>query len=323
VIIRRSICGLKRFPAKVPHKKLSVITAILTFVFLGTLFFGRIPQLYLLLICAGLCVFLVFISRHRHSSYISIDVLAQSSRLKNVNPSLKFWTLCAVLILCAASRNSVTGIFILIVAGILAVPVGGLRLRQYIQILALPVSFLLIGGFALLYDVSSEPAGVLSFNVLGLWLNVSAAAQARTALIVARAFGAVSCLCLLSVTTPMSDIIGVLRRFRCPELIIDLMYLIYRYIFILLLLYHDMHDAAQSRLGFRDYRTSIRTTGQIFAVLLARSYQFAGKNFDAMESRCYDSGVMFLERRKDITFPQGVAASSLVVISLCLSLLPL
>jgi len=290
---------------------------------MGSLFYGQLPQVYLLVICAGLGIFLLFLGRHKHSSHVSIDEAAQSSALKSVNPSLKFWTLCAVLILCVASRNSVTGIFVLAASGILAVPVGGLRLRQYIHILALPVSFLLIGGLALLYDISSGPAGVLSLNVFGLWLNVSAASQARTALIVARAFGAVSCLCLISVTTPMSDIIGVLRRARCPELIIDLMYLIYRYIFILLLLYHDMHDAAQSRLGFRDYRTSMRTTAQIFGVLLARSYQCAGRNFDAMESRCYDSGVMFLERRNNITFPQGVVSAALVAISLFFCLLPL
>jgi cobalt/nickel transport system permease protein len=300
-----------------------VITALLTFAFVNSLFYGSIPQPYLLLLCAGLGIFLAVAGRHRHSPFIFIDVLAQNSGFKNVNPALKFWTLFALMIICVTSKNNVTGMFFLIIAAILATTVGRIRLGQYIHILALPVSFLLIGGLALLYEISPQPIGVLNLNIFGLWLSVSASAQARTSLIVARAFGAVSCLCLIGLTTPMPDIIGVLRRVRCPSLIIDLMYLIYRYIFILLSLHHEMRTAAKSRLGFRDYRTSMNATAQIYANLLARSYPFAGKNFDAMESRCYDTGIVFLESRNKITFLQGSVSAILVLISLTLSLLPL
>jgi cobalt/nickel transport system permease protein len=220
------------------------------------------------------------------------------------------------------SKNSISGIFLLLATGLIAIIVGGINLWQYVHILALPVSFLLIGGLALLFEVSPQPSGVFNFNVFGLWFCVSAEAQMRTALVVARAFGAVSCLCLLNVTTPMSDIIGILRRIRCPALIIDLMYLIYRYIFILLSLFHEMRTAAKSRLGFKNYRTSMRATVRIYASLLARSYQFAVKNFDAMESRCYDTGIVFLDRWNRISFPQGASAVAIVLISLSLNFLP-
>jgi cobalt/nickel transport system permease protein len=205
----------------------------------------------------------------------------------------------------------------------LAVFVGGLKVHHYIRILALPVSFLMIGGIALLFEVSFEPTGVLNFQVFGFWFSISAKSQAYTALIVSRAFGAVSCLCLLSVTTPMPYIIGVLRQVRCPELIIDLMYLIYRYVFILLSLHHEMRDAVKSRLGFRDYQTSLRATGKIYSNLLVRSYLFASKNFDAMESRCYDTGIRFLESRINLSFVHVLVSAMLVLIALCLCLLSL
>ncbi|MCL2480056.1 MAG: hypothetical protein FWF22_11160, partial [Treponema sp.] len=202
-----------------------MITALLTFAFVGSLFYGQMPQPYLLILCAGLGIFLAVAARHRYSPFISVDVIAQTSRLKNINPALKFWTLFSLMIICVISKNSATGIFLLITAGILAVAVSGLKLRQYIHFLALPVSFLLIGGLALLYEISPEPTGVLNLHIFGWWLCVGIAAQAKTALVVARAFGAVSCLCLIGITTPMPDIIGILRRARCPALIIDLMYL--------------------------------------------------------------------------------------------------
>ena len=118
----------------------------------------------------------------------------------------------------------------------------------------------------------------------------------------------------------MPDIIGVLRRVRCPELIIDLMYLIYRYVFILLSLHHDMHDAAKSRLGFKDYRTSLRATGMIYSNLFVRSYQFASRNFDAMESRCYDAGISFLKQPVKVN-PAHIAVFAVILgVSLYISL---
>ena len=299
-----------------------VITAVLTMVFTWCLFFGKIPQPLLIGICAVMGVFLARVSRHRHTQVLSIDVLAQISRLKDVNPILKFWTLLILIIICVASQNPLTGVFLLAAMLILAVFAGGLRLHHYIHILALPVSFLLIGGLALLFEVSPEPMGVLNLRVLGFWLSVSEKSQAQTALVVSRALGAVSCLCLLGVTTPMPDIIGTLRRARCPALIIDLMYLVYRYIFILMSLHHEMRDAAKSRLGFRDYRASLRDTGKIYANLLARSYQFAGKNFDAMESRCYDTGIRFMQRRVGVTFAHVFVSVTLLLVTSFLSLAP-
>jgi cobalt/nickel transport system permease protein len=291
--------------------------------FTWCLFFGKIPQPLLAAACVTTGVFIYGAGRHKHTQILPIDVLAQVSRLKHINPILKFWTLLALIVICAASKNPFTGAFLLASMFILAVFAGGLHVRHYIYILALPVSFLMIGGLALLIEVSPDPAGILNLHVFGSWLSVSAKSQAQTALIVSRALGAVSCLCFLSVTTPMPDIIGVLRKIRCPAFIIDLMYLIYRYIFILLSLHHEMLDAAVSRLGFRDYRTGLRATGKIYANLLARSYLFAGKNFDAMESRCYDTGIRFLERRVDIAFTHVFVSVILLFVSSCLNLLPL
>jgi cobalt/nickel transport system permease protein len=108
--------------------------------------------------------------------------------------------------------------------------------------------------------MGTEPSGVLNIGLFGGFLRVSAATQARTALLLCRALGAVSCLYLLSLTTPVSEIIGVLRRAHIPALVSDLMYLIYRYLFLLLELYGVLRSAVESRLGFRGLRFSLRST---------------------------------------------------------------
>ena len=301
----------------------NVITAILIMLFTGLLLYGRVSILVLSFVSVGLAVFLTYFNSHSHNEELSIDIMAQTSRLRHFHPVLKFWTLIILLLICVASKNLATGIFLAVMMLILSKFAGGLDLHYYIGVLTVPIRFLLIGGLALLLETAPEPVGIVNYNLFGFWLCVTPISQAKTALVMSRAFGAVSCLCLLSTSTPMPDIIAVLRRVHCPDFIIDLMYLIYRYIFILTSLHHEMHNAAKSRMGFKDYRASLRSTAKIYASLLGRSFLFAGKNFDAMESRCYDTGISFLQRSYKISPVQVFTCAALMIVSAGLNFLPL
>ena len=284
------------------------------------MFYGRIPPLMLALLCLSLGTALFVLGRHKHTQFLAIDVLAQTSHLKHVNSALKFWTTLALMALAVSARSLWVGVYLTLAMSALTVGVGGIRTRDYVRLLSLPVSFLMISGLALLFEITAQRTGIIGIHIFSVWLCVGAAAQARAALVMARAISAVSCLYFLSLTTPMSDLIGVLRRARCPELLTDLMYLIYRYIFILLSLYHMMRNAAASRLGFASNSAGLRTTGSLFANLLARGYRQANINFDAMESRCYDTGIRFLENRAPISVAPATAAAVLIILTLCLCL---
>jgi len=303
-----------------------MITAILSAAVVWCLFYGKINSTVLAVICAGLGAVLVLPGRHRHNQFLTIDVLAYSSRLRKVNPSLKFWAALILMVICISAKSPAAGIFLTVIMAVLVVFIGDLELHDYVNILALPVSFLMMSGLVLLFEITAYKNGVISISIplfggYGYWLCVSEITQARAALVLSRALGAVSCLYLLSLTTPMADLIGVLRRSKCPNVMIELMYLIYRYIFILLSMHHTMKNAAKSRLGYIDYRTSIRTTGKLYSNLLSRSYRQANNNFDAMESRCYDTEIRFLENRGEITVIHISVAVCITVCALCLSLL--
>lgn len=298
-----------------------MVTAILTSIVVWCLFYGRLPTPLLAAVCIGSGLLLALLGKHSHARFLAIDVLAQSSKLNKVNAGLKFWSVLVLMLLCISARSPVVGIFLAIVMLSLTCFMGGLRLHDYVNLLALPLTFLLLSGLALLFEVAGQPIGVLNLHLFGVWLCVTTGAQATTALVMARALGAVSCLYLLSLTTPMSGIIGVLRRAHCPQVVINLMYLIYRYLFVLLSMYHTMKDAAKSRLGYEDYRTSVRTTGKVYSNLLARSYRQAGRNFDAMESRCFDEEIRFLERGREIHGVHLAVSCSIGVLVLMLSLI--
>ena len=299
-----------------------MITAFLTITVVWCMFYGRIPSAVLVPICVGLgAVLVVSLGRHKHTRFFTIDVAAQVSRMNRVNPSLKFWTALALTILCVGARGPYVGIFLTAAALVFVVCAGGLKLREYLHLMALPVSFLMIGAIALLFEAGDHKAGVFGFPAFGFWLCVTPQTQARAAFVTARALGAISCLYSLSLTTPISDLIGTLRRARCPDVLMDLMYLVYRYIFTLTEMFHTMRDAATSRLGYANYSSGLRTTGQLYAGLLGRSYRQAGKIFDAMESRCFDTGIRFLENSEKATGLQIAAAVGMTLFTLSLSIL--
>jgi cobalt/nickel transport system permease protein len=296
-----------------------IITAILTMVMIWCLFYGAISNIALMLLCFITGAFLAVVSRHKHEGFLVIDVIAQHSKLNKVNASLKFWTVLVLLFLCVSSDSVVIGLVLTVAMFLLIVPFGGLHFYEYLSLTSLPVSFLLISGLALLFDYGSTAAGVINMPVFQGYLFVSMSSQLRAAIVLSKALGALSCLYLLSLSTPMSEIISVLRKVHIPDIIIELMYLIYRYIFVLFNMYRSMKDAAKSRLGFVNFSVSVKTTGMIYSNLLARSYQKAMRNFDAMESRCYAGEIRFLEQEKKITLMQRTLAISSVIIILVLS----
>ena len=116
-----------------------------------------------------------------------------------------------------------------------------------------------------------------------------------------KAFGAVSCMYLLTLSTPMGEIIGVFRRLHVPNLVLELMHFIYRYIFVLLDINRRQKDAVRSRLGYQDGRTALRVFGAEMANLLIMSMSQAQDYYDALESRGYDGSCLFWEEQRKLT----------------------
>ena len=88
------------------------------------------------------------------------------------------------------------------------------------------------------------------------------------------------------------------------------MHMIYRYIFILLEVQHNLQISAEARLGFCDFRTSCYSFGQIAANLFIVALKKANAYYDAMEARCYDGTLCFLEEKKKLPLPYIIASGT-------------
>ena len=293
-----------------------MITAVLTMIVVWCLFYGRISLVPLIVLCVALGIALAIAGKHSHTHFYTIDVLAQTSRINRWNSTLKFWITLALMVICVASKSPIIGLFLTITMLVITVFGGKIRISDYVHLMALPVSFLLLGSIALIFEIARTQSGVLSAQIFGYWFCITPESQIRAMLVIARALGAVSCLYALSLSTTMSEIVGVLRRAHFPDVIVELMYLIYRYIFVLLNMYHTMNDASKSRLGHIDYKTSIKTTANLYSNLLSRSYRQANKNYEAMESRCLGTEICFFERKKQIMPSQIFLVATLLALTL-------
>ena len=247
---------------------------------------------------------------------ITIDRLSYSSELRYVNAGEKFAFSMITLALCVTGRSVLVSAAVFMVMGILTVRKGKIPFSDYRNLLAVPLVFLIMNALVLGISIRETPLELFAVPI-GRWYVTAGKETIRYGIqVFCTAMGAVSCMYFLACNTTMPDLLILLRKMKCPKVLIELMLLIYRFIFVLLDSAHAIFTAQHSRLGYQNYKTSLQSFGALGADLFVRSIKRSGALYDAMEARCYDGKIQVLEeeyppRRKEI---MGIAAFELAVI---------
>lgn len=228
---------------------------------------------------------------------LTIDKLCYYSRLRYVNAMEKFTYAVLTLIFCVVSRSLFMAVFVLVLNGILTVRKGRIPFSKYWHYLMLPLAFLVLSTLTVIVNISHTPLNAFAFPVGSYYLTGSYASIYQGIQMILTALASVSCLYFLSFNTPMTDILSVLKKLHCPDLLVELMLLIYRYIFLLLEISSSISISQDSRLGNRDFRTSLKSFGAMASILLIRAMAKSGALYDSMEARCYDGRLQVLEEQ--------------------------
>lgn len=257
---------------------------------------------------------------HRHNHHtggvLMLDTLAARSGLRSVSPGLKTGFSVVVLMLCVGAENALIGAFVAASMMLGMGFLGKVPARQIFHLLRIPLLFLLVSCTVILLELSPQPLGIARLPLGNHWLCITRESLHRAVTLFFQAMGAVTCLYFLSTTTPMPQLIEVLRRCHLPELVIELMYLIYRYLFVLLDVQQQMTIAATARLGYTGLRRSISTAGHVSGALLATSFRRSSRCFDAMESRGYDGRLAFLSHTPPLRAAHLAVAAAYVLVLL-------
>lgn len=244
---------------------------------------------------------------HRH---VSVDSYAYISGLKDWNTPFKVsFALLSILAVITAD-SPVVSVMTIAFMGVLSIEAGRIKPGDYFRLMLVPSAFIITGGIAVLIQVGAGVKSLLRIPFFSTDLYITEESLRQSLGLFGKAFGAVSALYMLALSTPMGEIISTLGKVKVPSIILELMHLIYRYIFILLETNAGQKEAAQSRLGYCDMKTSFRTFGSELANLLILSMKKSGEYYDALESRGYEGNCLFWEEKRKLTKKQVIWAAA-------------
>ncbi len=210
-----------------------------------------------------------------------IDSLAYTNRLRGLPPSHKLSFAIALLILCLVS-GAIVQLSIGLWLAVWIVVYAGIPGKLYLRLLSLPLMFLLtslpalvIGGIQLsqIQEIQWDIWQGWGMSIGTFYLYVSRTGIYQVSLLFARAFASTSCMYFILLTVPFTEILQILRQLRCPELVTELLLLMYRFIFSLLAIADELWIAQNSRCGYRTWKLGMHSLGILIGQLLQRTLE--------------------------------------------------
>ncbi len=216
------------------------------------------------------------------------DRYAYQSRLRHMDPVAKLVLTFATVTVCLFCGGITTGIVTLLVMGALTILWGGVRPRAFLKFLRIPMTFLLIGCLTIIVEGHPAETPVLFGVPVGhsIW-GITPDSLYRGVCIMAKSMGVIASVYFLTLNTPMTDLTLAMRRLHVPQLMIELMDLIYRFIFVLSDTANQIRTAQDSRLGYQGFRRSINSMGTLASMVFLRAWHKGDKIFSSLESRGY------------------------------------
>lgn len=216
-----------------------------------------------------------------------VDLYAYDNRIRMLDPAYKAGFSLMVMLVCLIVDRPLVGLLIILLDAGLSIFWAGLPAGFVFKLLTGEGSFLLIGvlGVAISINIVPIPGGL----ALGpFWVMVTPDTIYLAIRLLFRALGCVSAMNFLALTTPMVDLIDLMRRMHVSEILIDLMTLIYRFVFTLLDSLDRMVLAQEVRMGFNGWRNSLQSTANIGANLFIEALRRSRRLETALEGRGWE-----------------------------------
>ncbi|MBO8163217.1 MAG: cobalt ECF transporter T component CbiQ [Brevibacillus sp.] len=210
---------------------------------------------------------------------IPFDAYAYSNRLRHLPSAQKLSFAIGVLVISLIVHSTVH----LMILGWLClwtVRYAGVPFRLYLKLLALPAGFMLFSLPALCIGVVPAERmdeawpDALAFFSLHSWviyLSKAGCLQALTLLV--RALAATSSLYFLLLTVPVGELLRVLRNLGLPPVLLELLLVMYRFVFVLSDVVRQVWIAQQARGGYRGMAASLRDAARLVVQLFVRTWQ--------------------------------------------------
>ena len=252
---------------------------------------------------------------------INIDRYAYASYLRDMHPADKF-SLAVMTILLVLIVNSLwISSLIIIIMSLVVLSGARVKCKHYCQMMMIPMAFLLVSCATIAFNISLHHHQYSHELVFGqIWIGYSYNSLNDAINLLLRSLAAVTCLYFLALTTPMVQIIFVLRKMKLPGVVIDLMLLTYNSIFIFWQTAQHIYTAQLSRSGYGNFTGTMRALAGLGSNLIIKCIKNSDQSYQSLLSRGFTGELTVLEDdntfRKTNLYPIMMFESSLFVIYL-------
>jgi len=224
-----------------------------------------------------------------------IEQSAYTNRWRSVSPAAKvLFSLCGLIAAYAAATpaNACSIAAVLCAVTVLG---AGIPPGLYLRVAAPALLFLLVSTLSLAVSPT------IGDSVGGFSLNLAQNGFSHITQVCGRSLGGLGALLFLALTTPLIDVIALLRRLRAPEVLLDIMVLCYSTLFVFSESVHDTITAQSSRLGYATFRHSMRSLGGVVANMTVQVWHRSLALHLSAMARNNDGPMRFLEH----TYPNS------------------
>ncbi|MBD0381645.1 cobalt ECF transporter T component CbiQ [Paenibacillus sedimenti] len=207
-----------------------------------------------------------------------VDSLSYSNSLRAYSPMWKSGFAAALLLLSYLAHPVVQ---LILTAWMIVWTIGYARIPfKY---------YFLVTGTACLFFAASVPAIVIeirplhetvgsaselvSFSFLKWTAFITMPGLMLAAKLFIRILASLSCMTFLMFSTSFSELLQVMRKLRVPALVPEIMLIMYRFLFILFEIVHDMFVAQQARGGQRGMKNRLKDTALLIVRMFIKTMQ--------------------------------------------------
>ncbi len=214
-----------------------------------------------------------------------IDKFAYTNKIKHWDPALKGVLALLMIILQMCVRSLIFHIFTFFFVSIVILFVAKIPFKPYYNLLKIPIIFVSISVIPIfLTTVSPDYYVTIWSTKIGFRLEVIPNALE----ILLRTFASFCCLLFFSLTTPMQKFFARLIQLKAPKTIIEIVALVYRYIFIFLEEMIAIYNAQAVRGGYDTFGNSIKSSALIMKSLVVALFQKQAEMDMYLDARLYE-----------------------------------
>lgn len=253
---------------------------------------------------------------------MGIDKYAYNSRLAATRTFDKLIFSLLPLFVCLFSNSNIVSLTVLSVMGVSTIYWSGLSVRKYLKLLTLPLTFLILGTLTIIIQAidATDISVIHTAPIFGKTYGITKQSLEGGMELILKSIAAVSCLYFFSLNTTMNSFFNSLRKSKLPSVLIELMELIYRFIFVIGSEANRIYTAQASRLGYRSFLVGLKSLGVLAAALFVKALGRTERLNYALEARNFRGSYEYLIIKDEKCIAFSIGGILFAVFLICLKL---